>query len=88
MDIVAVDQRRQPIFKARQRQALGGINPWRAQDGHHNAITCSPGAQALLRRDPAGGARALRIQASCFVDDLSAAVAIDPGGTDVNKVAW
>jgi len=93
VDVIAVDivggtQRRQAFFQALERQAVGGIDARRAQDGNHHAVVPPPGAQAALGIDPTHGAAILRLQAARFVDKRAAAIAVHPGRTNVDQAAW
>jgi len=86
--IITGAQRRQRLFQAFERQTLGGVNTWRAQDANRDAISFAPGTQATFCINPSGGARAFGIQASRLINQRAAAIAIDPGGANVNQAPW
>lgn len=93
MDVVGVDivgggQRRQALFQAFERQTVGGINARGTQDGDTHAVVPPPGTQAAFGIDAALGAAAFRLQTTGLVDDLAAAIAVDPGRTNVDQAAW
>ena len=68
-----------------KRQALGGVDPGRAQNADAHAVTLAKAAQLALGVDAALGARGDRAQRTRFVDALAGAVAINTAGTDVDQ---
>lgn len=84
VDIFARDQRRRASLEALQRQAVVRIDARRAQDDGRQAGL----AQTTLGIDPAAGTRRLGVEATRFVDGRTTAIAIDPGGANVDQAAW
>ncbi len=86
--VVARDQRRQALLQALERQAVGGVDARRAQDGDGDAGPPPPAAQHALGVDAAAGAGAFRLRAPRLVDGFGAAIAVDPRGANVNQAPW
>lgn len=85
--IITVNQRRQGIFKTRQRQALIGVNTRGAQDADAHPGTPSPVTQTALGIDPAPGARTFRIQATGLINQRTCAITVNPRRAYVYQAA-
>lgn len=86
--IVGLDQRRQALFQALQRQAVGGVDPRRAQDADSDATAPPPGTQLPFGIDTAPGARIVGGKAPGLVDQGAGTITVNPCRAYVNKAAW
>jgi hypothetical protein len=83
--VVPGDQRRRASPDPLQRQAVGGIDPRRAQDRHLHPLPFTPGAQLAFGVDPPHRATVDRGHRARLSDPVAAAVTVDPAGTDVDQ---
>ena len=93
MDVVGVyvlvrHQHRVATLQALQRQAVGGVDAGRAQQGDAHPATPAEIAQAALGIDPAPAARGLRVAGPGFIHMGSATVAVNPCRAYVYQALW
>jgi len=88
IDIVGRQQRRQALVQTLQGKAIGGVDARGAQDGNRHAVLPPPETQAALGVNATRGTAAFRLQATRFVDDLTTAITVHPGRTNVDQAAW
>jgi len=86
--VVGLDQRRQALFQALQRQAIGSVDPGRAQDADGDATATPPGTQLPFGIDTAPGARIVGGEAPGLVDQGAGTIAVNPCRAYVNEAAW
>jgi len=86
--VVGLDQRRQTLFQALQRQAVGGIDAGCAQDADDDAAAPAPGAQLPFGIDAAPGARIVGGEAPGLVNQGTGTIAVNPCRAYVNQAPW
>jgi len=80
--------RRVATRDALDRQAVGGVDAGRAQDGDAQVATPPKGAQASFGVESATGAGVRRAARASLVDFRAVAIAIDPRRAYVHKALW
>lgn len=88
VDIIGLDQRRQALFQAFQRQAVGGVDAGRAQDADGDATTSAPGAQLPFGIDAAPGPWIIGGEAPRLVNQGAGTIAVNPCRAYVNEAPW
>jgi hypothetical protein len=75
------------LLQTFQRQAVGGVDTGRAQDGKRTPLR-RPRRAGSFGIDTTAGARAFRFRRRVSSICGAATIAVNPGGANVNQAAW
>jgi len=86
--VILLDQCRQPFVQTLQRQAIGRVDAGCAQDADNNTTAPSPGAQLPFGIDPSPGPQIVGGKRPGFINQGTAAIAVNPCRAYVNQSSW
>lgn len=85
VDVVLLTQGRRSLLQTLDREAVVCINPRHTKNAKTSLRPPCPGTQHLFRIDAPPGAQVTGSNRPCFIKHGTAAVAIHPGGADINE---
>lgn len=86
--VVACAQRRGSLLQTVERQAIGRIDAWRAQDTDDHSPVTAKSPQLALGISSATSARGRRTKRARLVNQRPGTIAIDPAGAYIDDSLW